>query len=267
MQTSSCITARTAPSSASPSTRTKLEATGGGPSTSYSAAISADGRYVVFESNATNLVSGGSDYIADVYLRDTVAGATSRPFVNAEGGSISDSQPYPSISANGRCIGFRSMATDLVEGDTTWYWNDAFVYDRVLGTFHRASVSTEGAEGNSYATNVTVATDDDGTCRWVTFTSYSNNLVADDTNWSDDVFIHDLRTGMTWRVVGPDGQGNDRSQSPAISQGGRFVAFRSYADNLVAGDTNGFSDLYVYRSPDRRHRAALVPARWVAVRQ
>ena len=101
----------------------EAEATGGD-STSYNAAISADGRYVVFESNATNLVSGGSDSIADVYLRDTVAGATSRVFVNAEGGSITDSQPYPSISANGRCIGFRSGATDLVPGDTTWYWND-----------------------------------------------------------------------------------------------------------------------------------------------
>ena len=205
------------------------------------------GATVVFESNATNLVSGGSDYIADVYLRDTVAGATSRVFVNAEGGSITDSQPYPSISANGRCIGFRSGATDLVPGDTTWYWNDAFVYDRVLGTFHRASVSSEGAEGNSYATNVTVAADDDGTCRWVTFTSYSDNLVADDNNQSDDVFIHDLRTGMTWRVVGPNGEGiHHSSRSSAISHDGRFVAFSSDADNLVAGDTNGFSDLYAY---------------------
>ena len=68
---------------------------------------------MVFESNATNLVSGGSDSIADVYLRDTVAGATTRLFVNAEGGSITDSQPYPSISANGRCIGFRSGSTNL----------------------------------------------------------------------------------------------------------------------------------------------------------
>ncbi|NMG21975.1 calcium-binding protein, partial [Brasilonema bromeliae SPC951] len=105
------------------------------------------------------------------------------------------------------------------------------------------SVADDGTQGNNYSRKPTISADG----RFVAFYSAANNLVAGDTNNSSDIFVRDLLTGTTTRVsVADDGtQGNNNSSNPAISADGRFVAFDSTASNLVAGDTNNTSDIFV----------------------
>src|SRR4029434_8337010 len=127
-------------------------------------------------------------------------------------------------------------------GDTNGIW-DIFVRDLQLGTTERVSVSSAGAQasGLSHAPSVSA----DG--RFVAFTSLAANLVAGDTNGSWDIFVRDRQLGTTERVslTTSGGQAYSGSISASISADGRFVAFRSTAANLVAGDTNGCADIFV----------------------
>src|SRR5213595_159425 len=115
------------------------------------------------------------------------------------------------------------------------------------GTTERVSMDSAGNEGNGGSGGPAISADG----RFVAFASYASNLVPGDTNGVADVFVHDRQTGTTKRVsVNSAGtQGNGGSGSPAISADGRFVAFSSYATNLVPGDTNGVVDVFVH---DRR---------------
>jgi Tol biopolymer transport system component len=118
-----------------------------------------------------------------------------------------------------------------------------FELDRKAQVTRRVSVGPAGqqANGNSFQSAISA----DG--RFVTFFSDASNLVAGDTNNAYDVFVRDRKLQVTRRIsVGPGGQqANDGSVAPAISADGRYVAFRSYASNLVAGDTNGATDVFV----------------------
>ena len=111
-----------------------------------------------------------------------------------------------------------------------------FVHDRQAGTTIRASVGPGGVLGIANSDDPAISADG----RWVTFVSQANNLVVGDTNGREDIFVHDVQTGVTTRVsVGPGGAEADWSSgSPAISGDGRCVAFHSWATNLVAGDTS-----------------------------
>src|SRR5438132_49617 len=108
----------------------------------------------------------------------------------------------------------------------------------------RVSVASDGTEGNAASAGAALSADG----RFVAFHSAGTNLVAGDTNATTDVFVHDRQTGITERVsVASDGtQGNKASSYPALSADGRFVAFDSDATNLVAGDTNGATDVFVH---------------------
>src|SRR5438445_321023 len=108
----------------------------------------------------------------------------------------------------------------------------------------RVSVASDGTEGNDVSAGAALSADG----RFVAFHSAATNLVAGDTNATTDVFVHDRQTGITERVsVASDGtQGNKASSYPALSADGRFVAFDSDATNLVAGDTNGTTDVFVH---------------------
>jgi Tol biopolymer transport system component len=114
----------------------------------------------------------------------------------------------------------------------------------ILGTTERVSVSSDGIQGNADSNYSSISADG----RQVAFETASTNLVVGDTNDSFDVFIHDRVSGETTRVsVASDGtQGNDSSFWPSISADGRYVAFSSYASNLVDGDTNGWEDIFVH---------------------
>jgi TolB protein len=148
----------------------------------------------------------------------------------------------PAISADGRFVAFASGASNLVAGDTNGTY-DVFVRDRKLQVTRRVSVGPGGQQANSSSVGPAISADG----RFVAFSSYASNLVAGDTNGTYDVFVRDLVAQVTRRVsVGAGGQqANSNSSDPAISAGGRFVAFVSVASNLVAGDTNHWDDVFV----------------------
>ncbi len=160
--------------------------------------ISADGRFVAFESDATNLVAGDTNGSADVFVRDRLSGTTERVSLAAGGAQGNADSLGPSISASGRFVAFWSLATNLVAGDTN-AWNDVFVRDRQSATTERVSVATGGAQGdfNSYDPSISA----DG--RFVAFESGATNLVAGDTNGSFDVFLRDRATASFTSLCDP----------------------------------------------------------------
>jgi len=214
---------------------------------SFDPSISSDGRYVAFRSYATNLVAGDTNGATDIFLRDRLSGVTERISVSDAEAQANGNSYDPSISADGRYVAFSSAATNLVSGDTAGFI-DIFVRDRVNGTTVRASVNNGGAQANGSCSNPSISADG----RFVAFDTDGTNLIgplAFDTNGFRDVFVRDLVDTHTSRVSlnsGATQQGNGGSSSPSVSADGRFVAFMSAATNLVAGDTNGDLDIFVY---------------------
>jgi len=205
-------------------------------------AISVDGRYVAFDSNASNLVSGDTNGTADIFVRDRWANTTTRVSVAGDGGQANRESFSPAISASGRYVVFWSYASNLVPGDTNGL-PDIFVRDRLTGATTRVNVATDGAQANGFSFSPAISADG----RYVTYDSGASSLVPGDTNNVDDVFVRDRQTGTTTRVsVGGDGaQGNGPSRGAAISADGRYVTFGSEASNLVSGDTNDVGDVFV----------------------
>lgn len=166
-----------------------------GDSYSRNQSISADGRYVAFTSYSTNLVSGDTNGVEDVFVRDRQTGETTRVSVSDVGAEGDDASWYPSISADGRYVAFVSYATNLISGDTNGK-SDVFVHDRQTGETARVSVSDVGAEGNDASWYPSISMDG----RYVAFASYASDLVAGDSNGGEDIFVHDRQTGITTRV-------------------------------------------------------------------
>ena len=204
--------------------------------------ISADGRFVAFRSLASNLVAGDTNGTWDLFVRDRMSGTTERVSVDSAGGQANSSSEWPSISADGRFVAFRSIATNLVSGDTNGTW-DVFVRDRMSGTTERVSVDSAGAQGNGASDFPSISADG----RFVAFQSLATNLVTGDANGQPDVFVRDRMNGTTeCASLSTAGvPGNNDSDLPSISADGRFVSLRSTASNLVAGDTNALSDIFV----------------------
>ena len=207
-------------------------------------AISADGRFVTFTSAASNLVAGDTNNVEDVFVRDRKLQVTRRVSVGPAGQQANVGGDHPAISAHGRFVTFQSDSSNLVPpGVDTNNSPDVFVRDRVAQVTRRVSVGPGGQQANSDSYYPAISAHG----RFVTFGSSASNLVAGDTNQTYDVFVRDRAAQQTRRVsVGPGGQqANGASFEPAISAHGRFVAFASVASNLVAGDTNGASDVFV----------------------
>jgi Tol biopolymer transport system component len=205
-------------------------------------AISADGRFVAFDSYAWNFVAGDTNGNQDVFVRDRKAQVTRRVSVGTGGQQANRRSYCMAISASGRFVLFASNATNLVAGDTNGSY-DVFVRDRKAQVTRRVSVGAGGQQANDFSFDSAISTDG----RFVVFESAASNLVAGDSNGVDDVFVRDRVAQLTRRVsVGSGGQqANGLSNQVAISAGGRFVAFVSEASNLVAGDTNGLADVFV----------------------
>lgn len=279
-------------------------ATGGvqATNTSSDAEISGDGRYVVFHSLANNLVSGDSNATDDAFLHDRQTGITERVSLNtseqqaasgcwsrypsvsddgrfvafqsnpcawglpavtvgssiwlrdralgttriiASGSSIGDPHYHnpPTVSGDGRYIAWESHESDVVNGDNNQS-GDVFLFDRVLSTYEIASLGNGGVQGDRSVSSAPSISDDG---RWVGFSSAATNLVPGDTNDRSDAFTRDRATGRTFRVSTDAlfGQGNDHTFHAQISGDGRYVAFDSFATNIVSGDTNGFDDVFV----------------------
>lgn len=200
--------------------------------------LSADGRCLVFDSTADNLVPGDTNLAIDTFVHDFVSGATTRVSVSSVGNQATIFGTTASvISADGRFVAFETTSSELVPDDTNLK-TDVFVHDRATATTTRVSVDSAGGQGNGESRGPALSADG----RLVAFMSWSSNLVAGDTNSALDVFVKDTITGQTERVsvtaTGAEALGF--SSFPVISADGRHVAFTSSATNLVGGLDGSF---------------------------
>ncbi len=213
-------------------------------------ALSSDGRWVAFMSSASNLVPGDTNGFQDIFVHDRSSGSTERVSVSSTGVEADGHSGGPWISADGRFVTFGSEAANLVPDDANLQ-RDVFVHDRRTGRTTRASLSSDGEEGNSlsgfnhlsgYFTTF-VSPD----ARWVVFHSYASNLVPGDHNGAPDIFVHDRSSGTTVRAsVASDGTESDGgSYFPVMFGDGRYVSFFSAGSTLVPEDSNGVGDVFV----------------------
>ncbi|NJD06412.1 MAG: hypothetical protein FIA97_07920 [Methylococcaceae bacterium] len=211
--------------------------------------ISGDGRYVVFHSKATTLVGGDLNDSADIFLYDLHLGRIERISTGVDSLATAGNSYTPKISTDGRYVSFYSDATNLVPGDTNAK-ADVFLRDRQESKTLRISITSLGAEANGDSRLPAFSAD----ARYIVFASDANNLVTSDTNGKTDIFLHDRATGDTRRLsVNISGaEANGDSYVPSISADGHWAAYVSAADNLVANDRNGKSDVFSLRvSPAR----------------
>jgi len=211
--------------------------------TSNQPSISADGRYVAFTSQATNLVADDTNGEVDVFVRDRETRTTRLVSVAGNGDQANGPNVSPSISADGQHVAFETYASNLVPGDTNSRV-DVLVRDLVLQATSRVSVDSAGEQGDDASTSPAISADG----LYVVFVSYATNLGdGEDTNGVHDVYVRDRLANETSRVSVGQGnsEANGESLSPSISVHGRFVAFHSFASNLVADDTNGAFDVFV----------------------
>ncbi len=216
---------------------------------SYSASIDHDGRYVAFNSNVKYLVPEVTQqsplhiYVRDMEENKTEIVSIDSNKIRGDAGSF-----YPVISGDGKHVAFLSHAANLVPNDTNGKW-DFFVHDRVAEITKRVSVDSNGNEANDNGLFVEgrrpyLSISYDG--RYIAFMSYATNLVPNDTNGNSDIFVHDTVTGNTERVS-TDKDGNQAegiNWHPSISDDGRYVTFKSSANNLVSDNTL-FADIFV----------------------
>ena len=205
-------------------------------------AISQTGLYIVYESLADNIVGRDLNGARDIFFCDWTSGVTEIVSITGSGVSSNGDSYRADVSANGRFVVFQSAATNLVPGDTNGV-SDIFVRDRQTETTFRVSVSTGGVQGNGASSSPVIS--DQGS--YVAFISTATNLVAGDTNNEEDVFLYNLETGATTRVSVTNGgaQSNGGASDAAINSSGNRIAFSSTATNLVAGDTNAVTDVFL----------------------
>ena len=210
---------------------------------SASASISADGRFISFSSNAANLVPEGVSHSATMFpqvlVKDRMTGAMNLGSITLDGSVGDFSAGTSSLSGDGRYVAFYSRSTHLVPNDLNWK-RDVFIFDFLTHTMKR--ITPDGVEPNGYSYAPSFSQDG----KRVAFWSKASNFADDDHNGAIDVFLYDLPTDQILRIsAGPMGEGNGDSGYPTISAEGRFVAFPSLASNLVAGDQNDVSDVFV----------------------
>ncbi len=232
--------------------------------------MAAGGTWVGFISEATNLVPGDTTGHTDVFVHNIVSGATVRVSVDSAGVAGNFGTDRVTLSADGRFVGMRSKADNLVAGDAPSFDTngcpacvgvlDVFLHDRdpdnngvfdeSNGVTTRVSVNAVGDPGDLRTGGPKIS--GDGTV--MAMVGPATNLVPNDLNYSEDVFIKDLGTGLVERanvsstgaeaatpiLVTPD------SDDASMSADGRFVAFRSFAANLVTADTNAVADIFVH---------------------
>jgi hypothetical protein len=242
-----------------------------GANTLFGGVIAAEGRYVAFASTDSTIVPNDTNGVEDVFLADTCIGAAAgcvpqvtRVSVTTAGIQGNGASFSPSITPDGRFIAFTSSASNLVPGDTNGA-DDVFVHDTCNGappgcvpSTYRVSLASDGSEGNggsatSYAITAPTLISADG--RYVTFFSAATNLVPGDSNGFPDVFVRDTCQGAsqcspsTIRVslAQNDGQGNNASYGPMISADGQYVAYNSYATNIVSNSDGASINVFLVK--------------------
>ncbi|MBI5929038.1 MAG: PD40 domain-containing protein [Chloroflexi bacterium] len=208
-----------------------FEGNRGSPTNSYElpSAISGDGRYVVFESEATNLVPNDTNNVADIFLHDRATCTTTRISQLSDGTQTNDRSEKPAITPDGRYIVFHSWATNLFANDTN-NQPDVFLFDRQLGELSHVSPAPPGESfWGGYDADISA----DG--RYVVYSL-------------GHIYVFDRQTDITEQISGTShwGESGGSEFYPTISDDGRYVAYQSYTDNLVPNDTNGRPDVFVY---------------------
>lgn len=211
--------------------------------TAYQPLLSANGRFVAFGSDATDLVPGDTNGLYDIFVHDMKTGSTVRVSVDSHGNQQTASGETHAFSSNGRFVAFSSSAANLAPGDTNGQ-DDIFVHDLKTRRTTRVSTSTAGVEADASCYSPSISTNG----RWVTFSSSASNLVQVNVLSLSQIYLHDAKTGVTTRISGftADSEGNGPSQSASMTPSGRLVVFSSRADNLAAGDTNSEYDIYLH---------------------
>lgn len=211
--------------------------------------LSADGRYIMFGSAASNLVPNDLNGTVDHFVRDRASGNVSRVTLRNGGGqSFGGDSLLGSLDESGRLALFMSSASDLVANDTNNAY-DAFLFDTSTQSTARVSVGAAGQEANDHIENsfgnVTLSLSGNG--RFVVFSSHATNLVPNDTNASSDVFVRDRETNETRRINIPalGGQANGNATSVSVGRDARAIAFDSTADNIALSDNDGASDVFL----------------------
>jgi Tol biopolymer transport system component len=198
-----------------------------------------DGSAVAFAAPDGDMVANDRNHDTDIFVRNLTTQTTEMvsdhdpnlPSQTPSGGVAGFTAG--SLNANGRYLAFFSAADNLIPADTNGY-RDVFVRDLMTGTNIPVSLNTNGVAGDGISTDPAISADG----RYVAFTSSADDLVPNDTNNAQDVFVRDLQTGTTTLVsVSTDGvhPGNGDSYSPSISADGRYVLFQSLASNLASG--------------------------------
>ncbi|HSH03023.1 MAG TPA: hypothetical protein VLL52_10935 [Anaerolineae bacterium] len=207
---------------------------------SMQAVISSNGRFVAFATHATNLAPDNNTY-SDIYLRDITLGLTQRITLAPDGSESNGRSLDPTISANGRYIAFTSYATNLVPDDTNLS-RDIFLHDRQTGLTELVSLTHTGQQSNNISMKPSLSSDG----RYIVFVSEATNLVPNDNNNNQDIFIRDRLQQTTKRISHNDDgvEGNSNSYNPVISANGRYIIYASSSHNLVPNDTNGVNDIF-----------------------
>ncbi|MGZ8096010.1 MAG: TolB family protein [Methylosarcina sp.] len=213
-----------------------------GNSGSFTPSISSNGRYVVYESNANNLVPGDNNNNRDIFLYDKKIGITALVSADSSGAPGNNTSNFARISGNGRYVVYQSDATNLV-GDGNGA-SDIFLFDKKQRVTYLISSSING-QGNG--SSITPFISNNG--RYIVYASAASNLVNGDGNGVYDIFLYDTNTRVT-RMVSVNNttgqQGNGESLSPRISGNGRYIVYSSAASNLVDNDTNNLPDIFRY---------------------
>ena len=231
-----------------------VNTTGIGTSLSPSTAprLSADGGVVAFEGPDSNLVPDDRNRAYDVFVRDL--SVQSAELISARDPALPTRTPNgmstlasSCVSSDGRVIVFSSEADNLVANDTNRV-RDIFIRDSFRGTNALVSIATNGGAADNISSQPAISADG----RYVAFASSADNLVPDDTNKAQDVFVRDLEADTTSLVsanLTGTGPGKANSYSPGISSDGVYVWFRSTATNLAAGSFGGTENLFLRDMP------------------
>jgi hypothetical protein len=205
-------------------------------------AMTADGRFIVFESDANDLVAGDSNNVSDIFVHDRSNGQTIRVSIRSDGQQGNFGSYSPAISDDGRIVVFHSSANNLVDSDSNNV-ADIFAHDLWAHQTTRISVSGTGVQANDVSYDPVISADG----RYVAYWSYAKNLIPVDGNNTADVFVVDRSNGFVERVSvdANEVEANGPSMHPSISDDGRRIAFESTASNLVTGDGFGYKDIFI----------------------
>jgi Tol biopolymer transport system component len=208
-------------------TQANVEANG----SSLNVRSSDDGRFVVFTTNATNLIPNDTNVLGDIVLKDRQTGALTCMSCLPDGTVGTGASTQPSLSGDGRFVAFQSAASNLVTGDTNGAI-DVFVREIASGVISRVNLDSNGMQTIT-GTSGQARLSQDG--RFVSFASLATNLVSGDTNSVSDIFIRDRQASTTTRVslTAAGAQTDGASTAAAMSADGNYIVFTSAAANIT----------------------------------